>query len=412
MVFRTCHCPMISRLKLTLVLILLLPGMVRPVLAAKQIRERIPEQDQPILPSLGIHFTFDSDIYGSGENAVESWMAIATPAILFSTAPAPRRYVLLYAGEYGHFFEDSADNYADHILSGAALFQFGSRGQLDVIAMTEKGHRRRGSYQTSGLDPTSPLFPSEPDTFDRHDLEGEFRYGAEGNRGRLRFGIGGTRFESTNNRVRTQFLDYDTLVGSTGLSLLFHQRTAVVLDAWLTDVRYETEPPGGASRDSEDWRFLLGLTWEATAKTEGSIRLGIERRRFDDPARATASNPSWEVDVRWSPREYSRFDFLASRKNEETFAQGDFIDTSLYTVSWTHEWSRSWGSIVRWDQRDRDFVGSSRDQETSIFYVGLRYQQGRLLTWDAGFARRSRDSSFSNLVYDANMFTIGVNIGT
>ncbi|MBT8422083.1 MAG: outer membrane beta-barrel protein, partial [Gammaproteobacteria bacterium] len=350
-------------------------------------------------------------IYNTGENAVESGIAIVTPLILFSTAPTQRRYVLLYAGEYGSFTEDSADNYDDHLLSGAALLQFGSRGQLDVIAMAEKGHRRRGTYQTSGLNPSSPFWPSEPDTFDRYDWAGQFHYGAEGNRGRLRFGLGGTQFESTNNRERTRFLDYDTQFVSTGLSLLFHQRTAVVLDAWFTDVRYEEVPPDGAKRDSEDWRFLLGLSWEATAKTEGSVRLGMERRHFDDPARASASNPSWEVDVRWSPRDYSHFHFLAWRRNEETFAGGDFIDTSVYRVAWTHEWRPGWGSIISWDQTDADFVGSARDQESTVYYLGMRYSQGRLLTWDVGFARRNRDSSLSPLVYDANMFTIGLNIG-
>ena len=193
--------------------------------------------------------------------------------------------------------------------------------------------------------------------------------------------------------------------------MLFHQRTAIVLDAVFTDIRYESERPGTARGDSEDWRYLLGVTWEATAKTVGSIRLGIQRRRFDDPASTTASNPSWEVDVRWSPREYSHFDFVTSRVNEETSREGAFIDTTRYKVAWTHEWNRGWESIISWNQSELEFVDSARDDDVSKWYLGLRYPQSRLLTWEVGFSRRSRDSSLSNLVYDGNMFSIGLNIG-
>ena len=404
--FHIYHSLLIPRLTVALAVILLLPGMTRPALAA----ENSPDEERAFLPSIGVRFVFDSNTYDSSTVPIESWIGVVAPAMLLSTAPGPRRYELLYKGEYGRFFADSADNYADHVLGGAAQFQFGERGQVELAAATEKGHRDRGSYQTDGIDPTSPFFPSEPDKFDRDKWGGKLHYGAEGNRGRLRFAFGGSQLDYTNNRERTRFLNYETLSASAGLSLLFHQRTAVVLDAVFTDITYENERPVEASRESEDWRFLLGLTWEATAKTTGSIRLGIQRRQFDDAARAQISNPSWEVDVRWSPRQYSHFDFASSRRNEETFGEGAFIDISAYKVAWTHEWSRGWESIISWARRDTEFVGSLRDQDLNEISLGLRYRQGRLLSWEAGYARRSRDSSLSNLVYDGDMFSIGVNI--
>ena len=410
----TSHRPMLSRLKLTFAVILLLPAIVLPAPAAAQspllAAEQNPDEWKAIQPSLGISFDFDSNIYDSS-TSVESWIGIVKPAILFSTAPAPQRFGLLYQGDYGYFFDESADDYTDHVLSGGAQFQLGSRGQVELAAATEKGHWDRGSYQTEGIDPTSPFFPGEPDEFDRNKWGGKFQYGAEGNRGRLRFGFGGNQLDYTNNRERTRFLDYDVQYGTAGLSLLFHQRTAIVLDAVFADIRYERDRPGEASFESEDWRYLLGVTWEATAKTAGSIRLGTERRRFDDPARGTTSNPSWEVDVRWSPLERSHFDFVTSRENEETFGEGDFIDTTEYRVTWTHQWSPGWESVTSWARSDSEFVESMRDQDSSRFYVGLRYPQGRLLIWEVSFERRSRDSNRSDLVYDGNLFSIGVNIG-
>ena len=60
--FHIYHCPFIFRLTVALAVILLLPGMVRPVQAAEQ----SPDEDKAILPSLGIRFDFDSNIYEIG----------------------------------------------------------------------------------------------------------------------------------------------------------------------------------------------------------------------------------------------------------------------------------------------------------------------------------------------------------
>lgn len=385
-------------------MIVLLPAITRPVLAL----EGKADEGRVIQPSLGVRYDLDSNIYDSSNSEIQSWIGIVTPTILFSTAQ--QRYTLLYEGEYGRFFEESADNYADHVVSGVAQFQVGSRGHVEFVAEAEKGHRDRGSDQTEGLDPSSPFFPTEPDEFDRNKWGLKFRYGADGNRGRLRFGFGGSERDNTNNRERTRFFDYQTHYGNVGLSLLFHQRTAVVLDAVFTDIRYKSTRPGEASLDSEDWRYLMGLVWKATAKTVGSIRLGIQQRRFDDPALAKTSNPSWEVDLRWSPREYSYFDFSTSRVNEETLIEGSFVDTIVYNVAWTHEWKRGLESFVSWTQRDAEYIGSERDQTLSEYTLGLRYPQGRILTWEANYTQRSRDSRLSNLVYDGNMLSIGINI--
>lgn len=362
-----------------------------------------------IQPSLGLRMIYDSNIYDSNMTEVESWIGVITPAILITSSPDSRRFTLRYDGAYGFYSADSADNYADHSLGGAAQFDVGSRSRLDLVAATEKQHQDRGSAQTEGLDPSSPAFPSGPDEFDQHRWSGNLRYGAEGNRGRLRIGVGGMQRDYTNNLERTRFLDYQTVFGSAGMSIYSSQRAAIVFDALFTDIRYETPRPGEPSLDSDDWRFLLGITWQATAKTEGSVRVGLQERRFEDPTRGRSSNPSWEINVRWLPLEHSYFDFATSRMNEETFAEGFFIDTRNYKVAWTHEWAWRWESTISLTRNDADFVGALRNDDFREVSLDLRYPQSRLVTWQVGFARRSRDSSLGDFVFDGNMFTIGVN---
>ena len=267
------------------------------------------------------------------------------------------------------------------------------------------------SRARTSIDPGSPLFPAEPDTYDRYSWGGNLQYGADGNRGRLRFGIGGTELDYTSNRERTQYFDYQLQTANAGLSLFFNQRSSIILDAIFTDINYESIQPGQASLDSEDLRLLLGVSWKATAKTAGTIRVGVEKRRFDDPSRERTSNPSWEIDLSWTPREYSQFRFVTSRVNEESPREGAFVDTTSYKVAWTHQLNASWESVVSWSLSDYRFVGAPRDQDITELGLGVRYRQRRLVTWQAGYAHRSRDSNLSSLIYDGDLFSIGVTLG-
>ena len=154
---------------------------------------------------------------------------------------------------------------------------------------------------------------------------------------------------------------------------------------------------------------MVGFTWEATSKTEGSIRFGAQRRNFDDPGREAETTASWDVAVRWSPREYSYFDFVTTRENEETIGGGNFIDRSSYGVSWTHEWPIGLESVLSWDRREDDFVGTNREEDESETYFGLRLPQGERVLWEAGVSRRSRTSTRADLEFEGMLYTIGVN---
>jgi len=358
---------------------------------------------------VGLHFDWNDNIYDSSTLEIEDWLARISPELSLSSAPGKRQFSAQYVGDYGKFFDNSDDDYENHSLTGRGLFQTGPRGELDLLAVFEKGHDPRGSGQTRGVTPGSPAFPSEPDEFDRIDWGAQYTHGADGARGRLNFGLGQIDLEHTNNRERTQFFDRKEGYAFVGLAIGARERSAFVMQARYTDYDYDVDRPGG-SLSGDDWRALVGFTWEATAKTEGSVRVGAERRSFDDSTRESETETSWDVAVRWSPREYSHFDFVTTRENQETIAAGDLIDRTTYGISWTHEWANGLESVLSWDRQDDEFVDTNREEEESEVYLGLRLPQGERVLWEAGVSHRSRDSPFEALEYDGMLFTIGVNL--
>ena len=360
--------------------------------------------------NVGLHFDWNDNVFDSSDQDTESWIARVSPELSLSSAPGKRQFSAQYAGDYGKFFDSSDDDYQDHSLTGRGLIQMGSRGLLDVSAIFEQGHQSRGRGLTRGLDPDSPDFPTEPDEFDRIDWTAQYTHGAEGARGRLNFGLGGSALEYSNNRDRTQFFDRDASYALIGLAIGAQERSAFVMQARYTyDLDYDVDRPGEASLNGDNLRALVGFTWEATGKTEGSIRFGAERRSFDDPVRETNTSASWDVAIRWSPREYSHFDFATSNENDETISVEDFIDRTTYGVSWTHEWAIGLESVLSWDTQEDDFVGTTRVEDISETYFGVRLPQGERVLWEAGVSRRDRDSTIPNLGFEGMLFTIGVN---
>ena len=360
--------------------------------------------------NVGLHFDLNDNIYDSSTQEIESWIARISPELSLSSAPGSRQFSALYVGDYGKFFEGSDDDYTDHSLTGRGLFKTGSRGLVDLSAIFAQGHDSRGSGQTRGVLPGSPEFPPEPDEFDRIDWTAQYTHGAEGARGRLNFGLGESALEYATNRERTQFFDRSDRYAFVGLTLGARERSAFVVQARFNETDYDVDRPGEASRNGDGWRALVGFTWEATSKTEGSIRFGAQRRNFDDPARESSTGASWDVAIRWSPREYSHFDFTTTRENQETIAGGNFVDRSSYGVSWTHEWAIGLESVLSWDSQEDDFVGENRVEDYSETYFGLRLPQGERVLWEAGVSRRDRDSTLPDLEFGATLFTIGVNL--
>jgi hypothetical protein len=359
--------------------------------------------------NVGVYFDWNDNIFNSSTLDIEDWIARISPELSLSSAPGKRQFSAQYVGDYGKYFDSSDDDYEDHSLTGRGLFQTGSRGELDVSAEFERGHDSRGSRLTRGVPPDSPEFPSEPDVFERIDGTAQYTHGASGARGRLNFGLGVSALEYINSRERTQFFDRSENYAFAGLTIGALERSAFVIDARYTETDYDVDRPGEPSRNGENLRALVGFTWEATAKTEGSIRFGAQRRSFDDPARESNTAPSWDVAIRWSPREYSHFDFITSRENGETIGDGNFIDRASYGVSWTHEWGIGFESVLSWDRLEEDFIGTDREEDSSETYFGLRLPRGERVIWEAGISRRDRNSTLPELEFEGMLFTIGVN---
>jgi hypothetical protein len=168
---------------------------------------------------------------------------------------------------------------------------------------------------------------------------------------------------------------------------------------------YDIVDPTG-DRDSKTNTTQVGVEWQASAATEGSIKVGYQNKSFDNQDRDDFSGLSWDANVTWKPLTYSAFDFSTGRTSRDPNGVGDYIRGTSYGVKWHHEWSELFTSSFGFQQVNDDYTGIDREDKSKVYQFGVNYYVTRWLTLNTGvdvFDVESTDSQYS---YDRNVYFI------
>ena len=358
-------------------------------------------------PELGIEVRYDENIFRSATSIQSSWITIISPGLSVSTEPSRHRFSVQYNGDIAWYANSDPDNYDDHHLEAGAYLDLSPKTKFDLIGSYDDSHDNRGTALTEGFDPALNV-PPNPDEYQFGKLLGRFSLGSSASKGRLVLEGGVSDLEYTNHRDRTRFFDRADTYGNATFYFRILPRTSLLLDTRFSEIDYANDRALLPSLDSKEFRYLVGITWDTTAKITGTLKAGYVEKNFDDSARGDFSDPSWEADLRWSPRTYSHFDFRTARYPSESNGGGNFIDNTVYSITWEHAWSDRTNSRIGARQLDQEYRGSfvNRNQELTQFDFSVSYQMRRWLTWKAGIEINSRNSNIDRFEFDGNIYSV------
>lgn len=346
-------------------------------------------------PGIGLVLGHDDNLFLSNANKRSSFFSIVSPFVKLEARRPSSVYDLTYKGDFGNYWNSSADNYEDHQVLGNANWTFTARSGLKLRAEYLRGHDPRGS--------TDRPSGTEPDRWHSSGISGVFGYGGVGP-ARIEVESGYVEKRYDNNRVFTAAADRDT----TSIGATFFYRVMPRTSLLFQVTHAELDYPGSPPLDSSEQRYLAGVKWEATAKTTGTFKIGQFKKDFDSPLRQDFSGVGWEGAVRWSPLTYSVFDFTTAREPNESTGLGDFILTKRIAATWTHAWNSRTTSYVNLGFRNDDFRGAgvSRSDDTATGGVRLTYQMRRWLNLGAEYSHTTRSSDIPVFDYDRNLFML------
>jgi len=356
-----------------------------------------------VTPSLSLDTKYDDNITQTLDaDKIHSVVTVIAPGVQAVADNGEQRYTLGYQLLGGSYASSHVDDYADNRFNAGFDWSLNHRNKLELSAEYFDGHEDRGSNDFSDGS-------AAPDELTEETLAATYTYGNESSKGRLVANIQNFDREYTNNRDLTEGRDRKDLKVSATFYWRVAGKTDLLVEASKTDIDYVNDPASVANGfdtlDSDLKKLLVGVTWEATAKTSGTVKVGQATKSFDDADRQEASNTSWEANVQWAPKTYSVLAFNTARRADESSGDGNYIDAEDYGVSWSHEWGNKITSNAYYSITDEDYADDASGRQDDLTNYGVRvdYEMRRWLSLGLSASYSDRDSNDASNNYERNI---------
>jgi polysaccharide biosynthesis protein VpsM len=352
--------------------------------------------DSPVFfaPFVNVGVGYDDNVGLTRTNETSSPLYIFSPGFLLDARDASKIFQLSAQSAVGHYSDSENDNYVDHTVRGSLDWAISGRQAIRFGYDFMRGHEPRGA--TDRVAETN-----RPDKFRLTTPTVLYAFGTPGAQGRFETWYSDGHKRYINNRLTTALADRDTEDYGASFYWRVMPRTHALVEVRRTNIDY-TSPL--SLFDSREDRVYGGVTWEATAATSGTVKVGSLRKRFDRGG--SSRDASWEALVSWSPRTYSRFDIYTSRQPVESTGLGTFILSSATGINWTHSWNSLLSTSINARFQNDEYQGFNRDDDVKSLGAKVAYKFRRWVTLGAEFTHTTRDSNQPTFEYDRNLWMV------
>jgi len=361
-------------------------------------------------PGIDLKVLHDDNLLNAETAELETFGFIVSPHAAYEISDNIKKFVVDWSLEAGFYEDDRADSdeYVDNTVRAGFEYQPTDRFFAAINGEYKDTRDPRGTGAAEG-DASALL--EIPDEWHSYGIEGSLGVGAASAKMRVEGDVGHISKDYDTNTATTFVRDRDDIFGAARLFYRIAPKTSLLLEGRVINYDYEATAPGAVALNSDVYRVLAGVTWEATFKSTGSIKAGYIKKNFDASGRTDGDDYTWEVSIEWRPRTYSTVNISSSRDFQETNGAGDFIKSdNLISFDWTHDWLEHVKSVVNFSYTENSFDPSVRKDELLNAGVRLEYQMRRWLSLGAGYRYDERDSSEDAFDYERNVFEITVRI--
>jgi len=367
----------------------------------------IPVGGMELIPSLLVGYGYDDNVWGTPGETVSSDFTTFSPKFILRADKGLNVHELSYT-LFGEYFNDSHDDdHTDHLFRYDSHLDFNDRNRLDLNAGYTKAKARR--------DTTNNFFGESGNQTDEYKVGGIYGFGALSGKGQLDLGANYSWLRYNNNydtgsQTRLRERDVANLLATV------YYRVAPKTRA-LAEVRYENfDYTASDSRlNSDSYGILGGATWDLSAKTAGTVKLGYGKKSFDDNEVSQFDDGKfiWNVAATWLPRTYSTFTLDSRSYYGEGSITEAVIDTINTSLDWKHSWSPYWSTNAKYSYITDDYEGSfnnGRKDKINDIDLGLNYRIARWMDVGAYYRYRDNNSNQSISDWDRNVYGLRANL--
>ncbi len=359
-----------------------------------------------IFPTISGVIKHDDNIVLSDNNEVDSMVYEISPGVTAVLRDRMNTYHLSYNLKDASYVDSDEDDYTDHHLNANAHLELNSRNKLDLSAGLDKGHEARGQGASAG----GGTAIGEPAEYDDVTYGLSYQYGSNEGGARLVFELDELNKEWTNNRVVNAARDRDETHAGATFFYKIGGSTNAFIEYDYTDINYDIDPLNGLTLDSEENEYNVGVTWEATAKTTGTAKLGRIDKKFDSAGREDFDSASWAVDINWQPQDHTLITLHTGKTVDESTGVGSLIERQQNSITLDQDWSERLRMRLTASVADDSHEGSQREDDITSYGAHAIYKFRRWLSFDLGYDFDERDSNQAGLDYEHNVVSLGFNV--
>jgi len=285
-------------------------------------------QDAPLLllgpaevhPFLSLQETYSDNIYLVPDNKKHDFITTIMPGVQFKLPI--RRHALFLTGTatINRYADNHSENTTDWNLSGAGVFNFGSRINLKVSDSYLSGHEPRSQSATAELEQFKNNNAAASLTYILADIS------------KLQLDYANEDWKFKNNLFRSR---NENIVSAYAYYRMM-PKTSLFTEYEFKNV-YFTEKQG-SDLDNNIHSALLGVTWELSEQSKGTVKGGYLYKVFDDTTRKNVSTFAASLDISHHFSDYNSVKLVGARAVNESSLLGTrySISTGL-TGEFTHK---------------------------------------------------------------------------
>ena len=354
-------------------------------------------------PTLSISEGHNSNIFYQPTNEKSSAITTISPSLQFLLQHNDDAVGLSYSGNYGRYASSSADNYNDHIFDANAQFQGGRMNTFNLDAAYRLLHDPRGTGASQG---NAALSRAHPDRYHQTEFSGSWNLGIQGAPMSFRLTADHMKMNYVSNLALTKYRDRT----DNGFTFRIYGnasgKTRYFYEHGQTNFNYENPTSIGVFLNSKEKSNYVGVEWDITGKTTGSVKVGRVKKDFDAAGIIGDSLTGWQAQVTWKPRTYSSFTLTSARQPQETNGQGSAINHTTTSLSWDHDWTSYLHSNVMANFGHDTYVANPRSDKLRNFGVGVNYDMRRWLNVRFNYSHNKRESNQSQYNYNQNIYAV------
>lgn len=345
-------------------------------------------------PTLQLSESYDDNIKGVDKGAKGSWITSIVPSFSLHAEGRKSAYMVTYRAISDVFHQSHKDNNTDHFLDAKLGMDFDRRNRLILNA---------GWQDVEDTDVGEGQTQNDRYTLGR--VGGNYTYGAKTARMQLVMGANFETLRYQNSEDLNAEKERDSTNGRGTLFYRITPKTRVIGELRRSHFDYVSY----SARTSNNTSGLVGLEWEATARTSGTVKVGREWKEYTNADVDTKSAQTWEAGINYEPTTYSTFHFTSrSALDEGDEGTASAVKTRNYRVAWEHKWRERISSEISYDWSTNDYQDYPRSDDRSTLGVGLTYKLRRWLDLSFRYRRLENDSTMEEESYKRNIFTFSV----